>query len=129
MQVSHYKANWVRGADKYPEPTWPLKLKDKLIFDRERLRENSIEPWQQLAKKGVGIHVGEWGAFSQTPHKVVLAWMGDCLDLWKQAGWGWALWNLRGGFGVLDSGRTDVDYEDFRGHNLDREMLQVLQKG
>ena len=128
MQVSHYKANWVRGADAYAEPTWPLKLNDKL-FDKERLRQDRIEPWQQLEKKGVGIHVGEWGAFIHTPHKVVLAWMGDCLELWKQAGWGWALWNFRGGFGVLDSGRTDIKYEDFRGHRLDRDMLNLLQKG
>src|ERR1044071_2965916 len=128
MQVSHYKASWVRGADKYPEPTWPLKLNDKPI-DREYLRQDRIEPWQQLQKSGVGIHVGEWGAFNHTPHKVVLAWMSDCLDLWKQAGWGWALWNLHGGFGVLDSERSDVKYEEFHGHQLDREMLQVLQKG
>jgi endoglucanase len=39
------------------------------------------------------------------------------------------LWNLRGSFGVLDSQRTDVKYEDFRGSKLDREMLQVLQAG
>jgi len=38
--------------------------------------------------------------------------MGDFLSLWKEAGWGWALWNLRGDFGILDSGRTDVKYED-----------------
>jgi len=58
---------------------------------------------------------------------VVLAWMRDCLELWKEAGWGWALWNLRGGFGVLNSSRSDVDYEDFHGEKLDREMLKLLQ--
>ena len=31
-------------------------------------------------------------------------------------------------FGVLDSGRSDVDYEDYRGHRLDRKMLTLLQK-
>jgi len=77
----------------------------------------------------VGVHVGEWGAFNRTPHKVVLAWMRDCLALWKEAGWGWALWNLRGGFGVLDSQRADVEYEDFRGQKLDRQMLALLQQG
>jgi endoglucanase len=55
--------------------------------------------------------------------------MRDWLDLWKEAGWGWSLWELRGGFGVLDSQRTDVEYEDFRGHKLDREMLTLLQSG
>jgi hypothetical protein len=28
---------------------------------------------------------------------------------------------------VLDSQRTDVKYENFHGHQLDREMLEVLQ--
>jgi endoglucanase len=73
------------------------------------------------------VHVGEWGVFNSTPHPVALAWMRDVLDLWKEAGWGWALWNLRGGFGVLDSARSDVQYEDFRGHKLDRQMLKLLQ--
>jgi endoglucanase len=53
----------------------------------------------------------------------------DQLDLWKEAGWGWSLWNLYGGFGILDSGRSDVEYEEFRGHKLDREMLKLLQAG
>ena len=76
----------------------------------------------------MGIHVGEWGAHNRTPHAVALAWMRDELDLWREAGWGWALWNLRGSFGVLDSGREDVAYEDFKGHKLDRKMLEVLRK-
>ena len=129
MELTHYQANWVRGADKWPEPAWPLKRDAKSDLDKEFLRKDRITPWKTLEEKGVGIHVGEWGAFSHTPHPVVLSWMGDVLDLWKQAGWGWALWNLRGGFGVLDSQRADVKYEDFRGHKLDREMLKVLQAG
>lgn len=127
-QVSHYKAGWVQGADKYAVPTWPLKLGDK-ITDKEFLRRDRIVPWQELEKKGVGVHVGEWGAHNQTPHDVVLAWMRDQLSLWREAGWGWALWNLHGSFGVLDSGRADVKYEEFRGSKLDREMLEVVKAG
>jgi hypothetical protein len=43
------------------------------------------------------------------------------------AGWGWALWNFRGEFGILDSEREDVEYEEFLGHKLDRELLSLLQ--
>lgn len=129
MQVSHYKAGWVQGAENYPEPTWPLDRKEKGIIDKEFLRKDRIEPWKKLEQKGVGIHVGEWGSFNRTPHKVVLAWMRDQLDLWKEAGWGWSLWNLHGGFGILNSDRADVQYEDFHGHKLDREMLKLLQAG
>jgi endoglucanase len=129
MQITHYKANWVNGSDKWSEPSWPLKRDGKADLDKEFLRKDRIQPWKSLEQKGVGIHVGEWGAFNRTPHKVVVAWMADVLDLWKEAGWGWSLWNLRGGFGVLDSGRSDVQYEDFRGRKLDREMLKLLQAG
>ena len=128
MEISHYRASWIRGSDTWPEPAWPLKREGKRVVDKDTLARERIQPWKQLEQQGVGVHVGEWGAFSHTPHKVVLAWMQDCLALWKQAGWGWALWNLHGGFGVLDSHRADVAYESFRGHKLDRQMLNLLQE-
>jgi endoglucanase len=127
MQVTHYKANWVQGAEQWPEPTWPLKQGEKVV-DKEFLKKDRIAPWKKLEEKGVGIHIGEWGAFNHTPHKVVLAWMRDVLELWKEAGWGWSMWNFRGGFGILDSGREDVKYEEHRGHKLDGEMLALLQQ-
>ncbi|MCC6126032.1 MAG: cellulase family glycosylhydrolase [Pirellulales bacterium] len=126
MKVSHYGATWV-GGEKWPEPTWPLQ-EGLRPFDRQELYERHIKPWKALAEKGVGVHVGECGAFNLTPHGVVLAWMGDQLELWKEAGWGFALWGFRGGFGILDSERKDAAYEDFRGHKLDRKYLELLRK-
>jgi len=126
MQITHYGANWVNSKG-WPEPTWPLKLKDKML-DREWLRQDRIVPWKKLEEQGVGIHVGEWGSHNRTPHAAVLGWMSDSLALWKEAGWGWGLWNLRGSFGVLDSDRKDVTYEDFHGHKLDRKMLELLRQ-
>ena len=72
--------------------------------------------------------VGEFGCNNGTPHAVALAWMEHCLKLWKAKGLGWALWNLRGRFGIMDSGRTDIAYEDFNGHKLDRGMLELLRR-
>jgi hypothetical protein len=100
-----------------------------VLADKKTLWNDAVAPWVEFAKSGTGVHIGEWRAYSQTPHPVVLAWMKDCLDNWKQAGFGWALWNLRGDFGILDSNRADVTYENFRGHFLDRQMLEVLQQG
>ena len=54
--------------------------------------------------------------------------MRDFLSLWKQTGWGWALWCFRGSFGILDSQRKDVRYENWRGHKLDRKMLELLRE-
>jgi endoglucanase len=154
MQITHYLASWVDGADKWPVPTWPLvpeastelrylsdemnqfykKSLDKwgittgMEWNSERIRLQMIEPWKKLQAKGVGVHVGEFGAFSKTPHDVVLAWMHDLMSQWKAAGWGWAMWNFRGGFGILDSERKDVKYEDFKGHKLDRKMLELIKE-
>jgi hypothetical protein len=96
--------------------------------DRRWLWDTTVVPWQQAQKQGTGVMVGEFGCYNKTPHDVTLAWMEDCLANWKQADWGWALWNFRGSFGILDSQREDVPYEEFQGHQLDRKMLELLQR-
>lgn len=126
MEVSHYLAPWSPGQGRYPKPVWPMEKYGKK-FDKHWMRREFIEPWKQLESQGVGVFVGEWGCYNKTPHEVVLSWMRDHLELWQEAGWGWALWNFRGDFGPLDSGRSDVDYQDFEGHRLDRKMLELLQ--
>lgn len=126
--VSHYTATWV-PLDEFEtmrKPTWPLTDDKDQVWDRSRLKEEYIGRYQVLIEKKVQIHVGEWGCYNKTPHEVALAWMQDCVSLWKEAGWGNSLWNLRGSFGVLDSERADVAYEDYKGHKLDRNMLEVL---
>ena len=106
----------------------PRRLDTGRQLDREWLRHTGVAPWLELEGKGVRIMVGEFGAFKYTPHDVVLRWMRDNLDNWQAAGWGWALWSFRGSFGILDSEREDVKYEPFEGHQLDRQMLELLQQ-
>lgn len=127
FHLTHYKASWVKGADAFPLPTYPLRENDT-VKDKEWFRKKYIEPWKAFEANGAGVVVGEFGAFNQTPHTVVLAWMKDLLDLWDEADWGWALWNFRGEFGIIDSNRADVPYDDFHGHKLDRAMLELLQQ-
>jgi endoglucanase len=100
-----------------------------VLWNRDKLREVLITKWKPLTDLGVPVHVGEWGCFNKTPHDACIGWMTDLLALWKEAGWGWSMWNLRGTFGILDSGRADVRYEDFKGHKLDRRMLELLLAG
>ena len=106
----------------------PSKPKLGVPHDRAWLRAQTIPPWQAFAAAGGGVMVGEWGAYQNTPHPVVLGWAEDCLHNWQDAGWGWALWNFRGSFGIFDSGRKDVNYETFEGHQLDRKYLELLQR-
>lgn len=95
---------------------------------REYLYRARLKKWDALIEKGVFCFAGEFGVWKRTSHDVTLRIMEDYLKLWKERNMGWALWNLRGGCGVLDSGRSDVEYEDFRGYKLDRKMLELLQR-
>ena len=125
MGVSHYKASWVNGMD-WPTPQWPGGWHFGAAWGRAEL-EALYQPWIDLAAQGIGVHCGEGGAFSQTPHAVVLAWLRDVLDILTAHNIGYALWNFRGPFGILDSERADVEYEDWHGHKLDRALLRLLQ--
>lgn len=122
---SHYRASWV-NSEGWPEPTWPGEHGGKR-WDRTTL-EKHYGPWLELARQGVGVHCGEGGAFSFSPHRVFLSWYRDVLEILTGGGIGYALWNFRGAFGVLDSDRRDVDYEDWRGHQLDRKLLSLMQE-
>lgn len=106
---------------------WRDRIDPAAEWNRARLDLQVFQPWREIEAAGSPVHIGEFGAFNRTPHHVVISWMRDFLALAADSGFGWALWQFRGAFGVLDSGRADVKYEDFRAHKLDREMLELLR--
>lgn len=125
--VSHHQASWVwKDPSKAPVPVWPGVIDGK-HYGREQLEE-FYKPWIALLESGVGVHCGECGCYNKTPHNVFLAWFGDVVDILSSHGIGFALWNFRGDFGVLDSRRSDIAYEDWYGHKLDRKLLDLIRK-
>ena len=125
--ISHYKAPWAnKDPERCPVPVWPGTMNGER-FGKERL-ETFYQPWIELLKSGVGVHCGECGCWNKTPHAVFLAWFTDVLDILTSHHIGYALWNFRGDFGLLDSGRQDIDYQDWYGHKLDGKLLELLKK-
>ncbi|MDD3359164.1 MAG: cellulase family glycosylhydrolase [Parabacteroides sp.] len=125
--ISHYRASWVwKNLDDSPAVEWPGVINGE-TFNREVL-QTFYKPWLDLVKSGVGVHCGECGCFRETPHDVFLRWFEDQLSIFTEHQIGYALWNFRGDFGVLDSKRKDVKYKEWYGHQLDEKMLQLLQK-
>ncbi len=125
--ISHYKAPWaMRDIENLPTLKYPGQVGDQYL-SREMLEE-FYQPWIDLARSGTGVHCGECGAYNKTPHPVFLAWFGDVVDILSSNGIGFALWNFRGDFGILDSGRQDVAYENWYGHRLDRKLLDLIMK-
>lgn len=126
-EISHYRAPWAfADIDALPEPKWPGQVGDR-YFSREML-EKHYAPWTEIVKQGIGVHCGELGCYNQTPHDVFLAWFSDTLDIFRESGIGFGLWEFAGSFGILNSGRSDVAYEDWHGYQLDRKLLDLLMK-
>jgi endoglucanase len=124
--ISHYKAPWaMKDTTNLPEPKWPGQVGDKYL-SRDML-EKFYQPWIDLKNSGVGVHCGECGAWKKTPHHVFLAWFSDVIDILTKNDIGFALWNFSGDFGILNSGREDVEYEDWHGQKLDRKLLDLIR--
>jgi endoglucanase len=124
--ISHYKAPWAnKDPEHSPTPVWPGTINGEK-FGKDQL-EKFYQPWIELAQSGVGVHCGECGCWNKTPHEVFLAWFGDVLDILSANRIGYALWNFKGDFGILNSGRSDAEYQDWHGNRLDIKLLQLLR--
>ncbi len=95
---------------------------------QEQLWEDKISRWAEFKKQGVGVMSGEWGAYKNTPHDITLAWTRDLLEAMAAADIPWSQWDYYGTFGPFDSEREDVDYESYKGRELDRAMMGLLQE-
>ncbi|MDR1958309.1 MAG: cellulase family glycosylhydrolase [Planctomycetaceae bacterium] len=126
FHLTHYRTSWGDRNNDFPYPTWPiLDQNGNTVWNHQKLEEH-YAPWGRLVRQGIGVHCGEAGCYKNTPHKVFLAWLRDTMEILKSHDIGYAIWEFRGTFGVIDSGRADVDYEDWHGVKLDREMLKLL---
>ncbi len=127
MIISHFKAPWVfKETETLTAPTWSEEYRGQQL-NREMI-ERYYQPWFDLLENGVGVHCGECGCYNMTPHNLFLNWFGEVLDVLDERGIGFGIWEFSGSFGVLNSGRTDVDYADWYGEKLDKKMLDLLTK-
>ncbi len=124
MSVSHYRAGWWQGSEGLPEPTYPCEYNGKL-WDRGTLR-SFYQPWRDVEAAGAIVHIGECGCYNKTPNDVALRWLSDLFGLYKEFGWGFALWNFAGDFGIVEHGRPGAVYEDMHGLKVDRALLDVI---
>lgn len=99
----------------------------QFYYDRERVEQVQYTESFVYNKNGGQVFVGEFGVHNYTPHQATLDFIRDLLEIYKENDWGWALWNLRGEFGILDNGRTDAETVDFHGHKLDVKMHELLK--
>ena len=124
--VTHHRTPWNDPDSVKEMPRWPVDAKGPRAWLVDETFAS--KGWGAALAADVFVYAGEFGVWRKTPHDVALGLMEDQLRLWQEMNCGWALWGLYGGFGVMDSERDDVEYEDFRSHKLDRKLLDLLQR-
>jgi len=119
--ISHFRAEWVNGSGDWPLPDYAGGKEC-----RQNLREY-YRPWRELQAKGVPVHIGEFGCYNKLPNDLALRWLTDLLTVYREFGWGYSLWNFRGSFGIVEHGRPGTVYENIRGMQVDRALLELLK--
>jgi endoglucanase len=125
MPVSHYKAGWWDGSTAAPAPEYPGQVWEGRIWDRESLAD-FYRPWREVEAAGARVHIGECGCYNKTPNDIALRWLSDLFGLFGEWGWGYALWNFAGDFGIVEHGRPGAVYERMQGYDVDRALLDLL---
>ena len=131
MKVAHWNRRFVGWT-----ATMPMAPVDRVVPEgrygdagMDAIAKGFIETWREPVAKGVWCMVGEFGCANHVAHDDALRFVESDLRLFRQLKLGWACWGFIGSrFGILNSFRKDVDYEDWEGAKLDRRMLELLQR-
>ncbi len=127
MALTHYGAGWTKAGEfkgpvRYPGEVvapgdvagLPADLVDAVggrdpYFDRSVLEERMAKPIALARATGLPLYCGEWGALPKAPRPDRLRWYADMRSVLEKYGVGWATWDWKGGFGVVDRARKVDD--------------------
>jgi hypothetical protein len=122
--ISHHKATWCGNIEWADPPVYPGLMKGK-----ENNRDSLVkyyEPWREVERKGVEVHIGEFGCFNKLPNEIALRWLGDLMSVFKENKWGYSMWNFDGAFGIVNHGRPGTVYTEIDGFKVDKALLDIM---
>ena len=106
--------HWPKSADD-KEAQWVVDGQAKMLAK------------QDCIPKGYPVMIGEFGCYAKMDHESCLKWMEEGFKEWRKRGYGWAIWDYDGPFGLVDSSRPDAEYIEVMGRKVDRKMLELLR--
>lgn len=121
--VTHWGAEWWDGWHEGDAPRYPGVVYRGRAWGRADL-EDVYRPWREVEATGTAVHIGEFGCCDRTPNADARRWFGDVLGLFREYGWGFALWNFEGPFGIVGHRRDGARFEHVDGYDVElRELL------
>ncbi|MEJ7586160.1 MAG: glycoside hydrolase family 5 protein [Ferruginibacter sp.] len=130
--LTHHEASWT-GIKNYHGPvTYPgiivkeeeiknlpdtvrkAVLRNKNFYTKEIIAEHFAKPIAMSKEYNLPLYCGEWGCLATVPDEARFQWFRDVKSVLEQHGIGWATWDYKGGFGIINKNRED------------KEMIQIL---
>lgn len=126
MFITHYRASWApnaayEGPVQYPGPPITeehaadarrVLPEGRVDFDRwnepfgpEQMEKMLTKPLARSKQTGLKLYCGEFGVLDTVGDDIRKRWLTDLLTVLKEHQIGWALWDYRGHFGLLDADR------------------------
>jgi aryl-phospho-beta-D-glucosidase BglC (GH1 family) len=126
MALTHYQAQWCENVRNFPYPVYPGTFYEGKNWNKDTIK-NYYQPWKELMDNGTRIHIGEFGCYNKIDNSLALRWFNDILDIFNEYGFGYALWNFKGDFGIIEHGRKGTKWEMIDGFKVDRELFELLR--
>ncbi len=100
----HYPGITVREEDlqAFPAEIQAIMKPHVRHFDRQSIVELIQKPLALAKKTGLALYCGEWGCLPTVPPEDRLAWYRDARSVFEEHGIGWANWDYKGSFGIVD---------------------------
>jgi endoglucanase len=117
LVFTHQRAAWVGFKPSLPAVEFPgevpvltghtevsynlnLKSGDKLTVEQLQARFQAVADWVAQNRPGLEIYVGEFGVYNTAGAKSTERWISTIVNESEKRGWGWAVWDYKGGFAV-----------------------------
>lgn len=130
FHLTHYKAEWnaKNGSMDWPYPEWPGVECDGITWNRQALLD-FYKPWKEMKDAGCQVHIGECGVYNKVSNETALAWYKDFFSVCNELGFGWALWNFRGPFGIAEHRRENTNWKTMHGMIIDVDLYNLFKEG
>jgi endoglucanase len=117
LVFTHQRASWVGFKETLPAVTFPGRVPelaghtsehynlglhpgDELTVRQVQKRFEDVADWVAKHRPGLEIYVGEFGVYHAADPVSVRRWISTIVSESEKRGWGWAVWDYKGGFAV-----------------------------
>ncbi len=120
MAFTHQRASWVGFNDTLPPVSFPGKVPnlkghttenfhlgihegDELTVAQIEASFAKVDAWIKKNAPNIEVYIGEFGVYHAADPDSQRRWIATIVKECEKRGWGWAVWDYKGGFAVRNA--------------------------